>query len=90
MTVENRTDAIRVLVIDDEQDIRDGSERILTRLGLQVLKAPRGEEGLNILETKGASLVLLDLKMPGMDGIEVLEHIRKMDESILVLSSLTL
>ncbi|MBW1850045.1 MAG: response regulator, partial [Deltaproteobacteria bacterium] len=85
MTVENRTDAIRVLVIDDEQDIRDGSERILTRIGLQVFKAPRGDEGLKILETKGASIVLLDLKMPGMDGIEVLERIRKMDESILVI-----
>jgi len=83
--VENRTDAIRVLVIDDEQDIRDGSERILTRIGLQVFKAPRGDEGLKILETKGASIVLLDLKMPGMDGIEVLERIRKMDESILVI-----
>ena len=85
MTVENRTDTIRVLVIDDEQDIRDGSERILTRLGLEVLKASRGDEGLKILETKGASIVLLDLKMPGMDGIEVLERIRKMDESILVI-----
>ena len=49
MTVEKRTDTIRVLVIDDEQDIRDGSERILTRLGLEVLKAQRGEDRKSVV-----------------------------------------
>ncbi|MCK5195290.1 MAG: response regulator, partial [Desulfobulbaceae bacterium] len=85
MKVKNRVDAIRVLVVDDEQDIRDGSERILTRIGCKVLKAPRGDKALEILEKEGASIVLLDLKMPGMDGIEVLGRIRKMDEEILVI-----
>ena len=83
--MKNRVDAIRVLVVDDEQDIRDGSERILTRIGCKVLKAPRGDKALEILEKEGASIVLLDLKMPGMDGIEVLGLIREMDESILVI-----
>ena len=83
--MKNRVDAIRVLVVDDEQDIRDGSERILTRIGCKVLKAPRGDKALEILEKEGASIVLLDLKMPGMDGIEVLGRIRKMDEEILVI-----
>ena len=83
--MKNRVDAIRVLVVDDEQDIRDGSERILTRIGCKVLKAHRGDKALEILEKKGASIVLLDLKMPGMDGIEVLGRIRKMDEEILVI-----
>ncbi len=81
----NRVNAIRVLVVDDEQDIRDGSERILTRIGCKVLKVPRGDKALEILEKEGASIVLLELKMPGMDGIEVLGRIRKMDESILVI-----
>jgi len=83
--VKNRVDAIRVLVVDDEQDIRDGFERILTRIGCQVLKASRGDKGLEILEKEGAAIVLLDLKMPGMDGMEVLGLIRKLDESILVI-----
>ena len=77
--MENKSDTI-VLVVDDEQDIRDASERILTRDGFQTLKASRGDEGLDILTKEKASIVLLDLKMPGMDGLEVLERIREMDE----------
>jgi signal transduction histidine kinase/FixJ family two-component response regulator len=85
MKMTNETEAIHVLVVDDEQDIRDGSERILTRLGFQVLKASRGEEALETLKNESASMVLLDLKMPGMDGMEVLTRIRQLDETILVI-----
>jgi signal transduction histidine kinase/FixJ family two-component response regulator len=85
MKVANESETIGVLVVDDEQDIRDGSERILTRLGFQVLKAGRGEEALGILEKERPSIVLLDLKMPGMDGLEVLSRIRALDETILVI-----
>lgn len=83
--MENKPDGISILVVDDEQDIRDGSERILTRAGFQVLKASRGDEALEVLPKEKISIVLLDLKMPGMDGMEVLKHIRKVDESILVI-----
>ncbi len=80
-----KPDGISVLVVDDEQDLRDGSERILTRAGFHVLKASRGDEALEVLPTEKISIVLLDLKMPGMDGMEVLKHIRAMDETILVI-----
>ncbi|MBW1693115.1 MAG: response regulator [Deltaproteobacteria bacterium] len=85
MKVEMKPDSISVLVVDDEQDIRDGSERILTRVGFHVLKASRGDEALEMLPKEKVSIVLLDLKMPGMDGMEVLKHIRTMDETILVI-----
>lgn len=85
MKLENKPNSICVMVVDDEQDIRDGSERILTRIGFRVLKASRGDEALTILEKEKVSIVLLDLKMPGMDGMEVLRHIRERDEAILVI-----
>jgi signal transduction histidine kinase len=85
MKVEMKPDSISVLVVDDEQDIRDGSERILARVGFHVLKASRGDEALEMLPKEKVSIVLLDLKMPGMDGMEVLKHIRTLDETILVI-----
>lgn len=85
MKVEKKPDTISVLVVDDEKAVRDGFERILNRSGLRVLKASDGVNALEILEKEKIPIVLLDLKMPGMDGIEVLEHIRKLDESILVI-----
>lgn len=83
--MSNETQAMNILVVDDEKDIRDGSERILTRLGFRVFKADRGEKALAILEKDTVSMVLLDLKMPGMDGMEVLERIMERDVAILVI-----
>jgi PAS domain S-box-containing protein len=82
--VNIKPDAL-VLVVDDEQDIRDASERILSRVGYQVQKASRGDEALDILNKNSVDIVLLDLKMPGMDGMEVLERIRKLSETIQVI-----
>ena len=59
-------DAITILIVDDERDIRDGSERILSKMGCKVLKADRGETGLKMLADNPVALVLLDMKMPGM------------------------
>jgi DNA-binding response OmpR family regulator len=72
--------------VDDEQDIRDASERILTRAGFSVCKASRGEEGLETLKTQDAvSIVLLDLKMPGMDGHEALAQIKQINDETQVI-----
>ena len=82
--MEIRPDAL-VLVVDDEQDIRDASERILSRVGYHVQKASRGDEALDILNKERVDILLLDLKMPGMDGLEVLERIRKQNTQIQVI-----
>jgi two-component system phosphate regulon sensor histidine kinase PhoR len=76
---------IQVLIVDDEQNIRDGCERILSRYGFETLKAATGAEALDILARQTIPIVLLDLKMPGMDGMEVLSRIQKFDEPILVI-----
>ena len=73
-----------VLVVDDEKDIRDGCERILTRMDLMVAKADHGLAGLEELERGRYDLVLLDLKMPGLDGLEVLKRIGLDHPEILV------
>lgn len=83
--MENRAAPVQVLVVDDEKGIRDGSERILTRMGCHVLTAAEGGEALDILKKEAVSIVLLDMKMPGMDGMEVLRRIRERDETVLVI-----
>jgi len=72
----------RILVIDDEKDIREALQRILEYEGYQFVGAATGQEGLALAEREGPDLVLLDVKMPGMDGIEVLERLRNMSEAL--------
>jgi len=83
--VNNRLEELTILVADDEADIRDGAERILMRIGYRVLKAARGDEAQKMVDALRPDLVMLDLKMPGKDGMEVLEFIRQMDARILVI-----
>jgi PAS domain S-box-containing protein len=83
--MQHQHDTISVMVVDDEKDIRDGCERILARKGYQIVKASRGEEALHIIKHEPVSIVLLDLMMPGIDGIEVLRWIRRFDNTILVI-----
>jgi DNA-binding response OmpR family regulator len=65
-----------VLVTDDDQDIRDGIEIYLKNEGYRVLKASDGLEALMILETNDVHLILLDIMMPNMDGIQATFKIR--------------
>ena len=83
--MKNDREDIKVLVIDDEDGIREGSERILSRMGCEVYGASRGEEGLEILSSRKPHIVLLDLKMPGLDGMEVMRRIHEIDPNILVI-----
>ena len=78
------SDKARVLVVDDEMDIRDGCERVLTRAGYEVVKSDTGEKAVGLFKPGAFDIVLLDLKMPGMDGMDVLERIKEIDEDVLV------
>lgn len=66
-----------ILVVDDEKEIADLVEIHLVSDGFQVEKAYSAAEGLRILEKKEVKLVILDIMMPGMDGIEMCKEIRK-------------
>jgi len=72
----------RILVIDDEAAIRDSLRMTLEYEGYEFIGAATGQEGLALAEREAPDLVLLDVKMPGMDGIEVLERLRHMNESL--------
>jgi DNA-binding NtrC family response regulator len=68
-----------ILVVDDEADIREGLQDLLTSEGYAVDLAQNGTEGLHKMETRGYDLVLLDLMMPDRSGMEVLHEVRERD-----------
>ncbi|HPC35966.1 MAG TPA: response regulator [Candidatus Marinimicrobia bacterium] len=68
----------RILIVDDEQNVCDFLGEFLQDKGYIVLKAKSGDEALRCLGKNGVDLVLLDILMPGMSGLEVLKHIRKL------------
>ena len=72
----------RILVIDDEPAIRDTVRMILEYDGHEVSLAASGPEGLQMAERESPDLVFLDIKMPGMDGLEVLTKLRTAQESL--------
>ncbi|HEY3226007.1 MAG TPA: sigma-54 dependent transcriptional regulator [Planctomycetota bacterium] len=67
-----------VLVIDDEQSIIWAFEKFLTSLGHAVRSAPTAEQGLELARKEPPDLIILDVKLPGMDGLSALEEIRKL------------
>jgi len=70
------SDKIKLLIVDDEIKFLDSIAKRLEMRGFDVTKASRGEEALEAAETGGFDLALLDLKMPGMDGSEVLRTLK--------------
>ena len=66
-----------VLIVDDETTIIDSLEGILSDDGFEVIHAFNGYEALKKIETHSPDIVLLDIWMPGMDGIETLREIKK-------------
>jgi PAS domain S-box-containing protein len=85
MTEPNNSQPVPVLVIDDERDIRDACERLLSRMGCKVSKAGDGQTGLELLAAESPWVVLLDLKMPGIGGMAVLPEIRRRCPEALVI-----
>jgi len=71
--------AKKVLVVDDQFGIRVLLQEVLTQEGYNVFLAPNGQTALEIVRTEEPDLILLDMKIPGMDGLEILHNIRKME-----------
>ncbi len=70
---------IRVLLVDDEEPFVRGMSRLLKFRGFEVSTALNGEEAVDAIKQRGFDVVVLDIKMPGMDGIETLGEIKKLE-----------
>src|SRR5438477_3885957 len=72
----NEPKSLRVLIVDDEEVLRDVLEVVLRREGFDVVLASSGEEALNVLDTEEVDLVILDVMLPGISGIDTLRAVR--------------
>jgi len=75
----------KILVVDDEHLIRWSLEQNLKKQGYDVVTAGNGEDALRIAREEQPDLVLLDIQLPGISGIEVLEKLKELEEEILVI-----
>jgi len=74
----------KILIIDDEQEILNSLSQILEADGYRVNTANRGQTGLELIADTPPDLVLLDVKMPGLNGLETLKRIKEYDQNIIV------
>ena len=79
--------ARRILVVDDEMPILRLLRRILIASGYEVLVASSGKQGLNAARQEQPDLILLDLSMPGMDGLAVCRELRQWTETPIIVVS---
>ena len=79
------TEAVTILVVDDEKGIREGCRRILTSEGYAVDVAENGKQGLDKVKAASYDLILVDLMMPVMGGIELMEEVRQLDQEIIMI-----
>jgi DNA-binding response OmpR family regulator len=67
----------KVLVVDDEWEVRDVLSNFLTEKGYEVMLASNGEEAIELAEKESPHVILLDVKMPGIDGIETCSRLKE-------------
>lgn len=72
----------RILVVDDDQAICNMLEKFLSKKGYQAITALSGEEGIKKVEEERPHMILLDIKMPDLNGIETLKRIRNIDKEV--------
>ncbi|MTI55089.1 sigma-54-dependent transcriptional regulator [Geosporobacter ferrireducens] len=76
---------MKLLIIDDEKSIRLSLQVGLKKLGVEIFTAASGEEGLALFEQTKPDIAIIDIKLPGIDGIEVLRRIRKDNKTCIIL-----
>jgi DNA-binding response OmpR family regulator len=75
----------KLFIVDDETDVREFAANFFRKRKIEVTTASSGEEALGLLEKEKVDLILLDIKMSGIDGIETLRRIRERDKNTRVI-----
>lgn len=78
-------DKKKVLIVDDQNGIRVLLLEVFSNEGYQTFQAANGKIALEIVKNESPDLVLLDMKIPGMDGLEILKHIKSINPDIKVI-----
>jgi putative two-component system response regulator len=78
---DRSNDSIYILIVDDEQPIREMMELLLSRDGYQCLTAKNGDAALEILQNQPVDIVITDINMPGISGVELLEKARPLTDA---------
>ena len=76
---------MNLLVIDDEKTQRDSLKGFLEHIGHNVISAETGQKGLTLLEKSSIHVVISDFRMPGLDGLKIVEEVKKINPAILVI-----
>lgn len=81
----SQLNAKRILVVDDQYGIRLLLKEVFSKENLNISQASNGNQALEVIQQEKPDLILLDMKMPGMDGIELLRRLRQMGLSAKVI-----
>jgi DNA-binding response OmpR family regulator len=76
--------AEKILVADDEQEIRNLLDHFLKGQGYEVILASDGNEALKLASEKNPQVIILDIKMPGLDGLEVCKRLREKEQTKII------
>lgn len=75
----------KILIVDDQYGIRVLLHEVFQKEGYQTFQAANGFQALDIVKKDCPDLVILDMKIPGMDGIEILKHVKEINQDIKVI-----
>jgi DNA-binding NtrC family response regulator len=83
--MEDKMDEMRIMLVDDEEGFLSTTRNVLERKGINVATATSGSEALEKLAQENIDVVILDVKMPGMDGVSALKNIKSRNPSMEVI-----